>query len=384
MIFKNGFGIIILTISTGFFCCNISSDSKEDKYVEWTVKQSTWKPDADFAISINKIEVDKFTYSFDGNWICGDTSIFIYDNLFRTISEVNLAGSVLKQFGGIDTLQEKNKWWLPYTLSKHASGYSSVFLRSIAYLDDSFHVKRINEIKYAGKASVLSMLEEPDPFNMNAYELNERNSNYLRISEDEFLVSLESEAPAFNPYNSLEYFKKALSFGLVNVKNSTLVGVPIRKSKIYQKECCLSVQDASYVIKKGDEFHVQFAADTLVYVYDNNFQPLFAYGLKGVFKQNFVQNNGLDIAFEDEKYQSLQSKANTIDGLFLFDEKYIGRLVNNRTDGKKYIQFFLNSDLVAEFEVPATFKYIGSIRNRIIGITAEDEKNEKIEICLIN
>lgn len=364
--------------------CGASSDNKMEDDFEWAVKQSSLQLNAKHPFHMNKIELEKFIYSYDGNWICSDSSVLLYDNLFRTVSEISLNGSLIKQWGGIDTLEKKNNWWLPYTLAKYDSGYTSVFLRSIAYLDHSFKVKEIKDIKFEGKASLLSMLDEPDPFNMNAYELNERNSHFLQISKDEFLVSLESEAPAFNTYNSSAYYKKALSFGLVNVTKSTLVGVPIRKSKVYQKVCCLSVQDASYIIKKEGEYHVQFAADTLIYVYDRNFKPMFAYGLRGVFKQNFIPNNGLDIAFEEDKYQSLQNKANTIDGLFLVGEKYIGRLIHNRTEKKKYVQIFSNLDLTAEFEVPTTFQYIGVIKGKIIGIITQDENNEKIEICIIN
>lgn len=384
MIVKKCWFIFFLIITLSFTSCSTSSDIKEWIDPEWVVKHTNLKRGTTHPLRINRIKLPSFTYSYDGNWICGDSSIFLYDNLFRTVSEIGLNGSLIKQLGGIDTLQKPNNWWLPYTLSKYGKGYSSIFLRSIAYLDNSFNVETIKEIKFEGKTGMLSMLDVPDPFNMNAYELNERNSNFLQISKDEFLVSLESETPAFNPYNSSEYYKKALSFGLVNVKKSTLIGVPIRKSKIYQNNCCLSVQDASYIIKKDGEYHVQFAADTLIYVYDSTFKPKIAYGLKGVFKQNFLHNDGLEIAFEEEKYQMLQKKANTIDGLFLVAEKYVGRLVNNRTERKKYVQIFLNFDLIAEFEVPVTFQFIGIIKGQIIGITAQDESNEKLEICILN
>ena len=45
---------------------------------------------------------------------------------------------------------------------------------------------------------------------------------------------------------------------------------------------------------------------------------------------------------------------------------------------------FSNLDLTVEFEVPATFQYIGLIKGKIIDIATQDRNNEKIEICIIN
>jgi len=371
-------GLYFLNLS-----CRQSSSNEKAQDFSWRIIKSNRLENTDVKDVTINIPVKKFNYSFNGNWFCIDTTLVLFDNLFRTVSEISLNGRLLKQQGGVDTGKNKNGWWLPYTLSKTDSGYVSIFLRSIAYTDTAFRVKKIREIKYKGGANLKSILDVPDPDNMNVYELNERNKSYCKTSNEEFLVSLESEAPSFNPYNSLAYYKTSRCFGLVNVRKRTLVGIPINKSKLYQDTCCLSVQDASYIIKKGNEYHVQFAADTLIYVYNETFIPQYAYGLKGKFIPNFIHNNSLDIAFDDEKYKSLESKANTIDALFLLDNKTVGRVVNNRTTGKKYLQIFSDTDLRAEYEVPVTFSFIGITNNTIVGLTKQDESKKQIELCIV-
>ena len=226
------------------------------------------------------------------------------------------------------------------------------------------------------------MLSVPNANNMTAYELNERYKNFYQISKNEIIVSIESEAPSFNPYNTIQYFLKSRPFGVFNVEKGTLAPVPITRSSLYKDKCCLTVQDASYFVKKDSLFYIQFAADSLIYVYNKDFIQKYAFGNSGKFLQNKIYNDGLDIAFDQEKYLTLEKKANSIEALFIFKNEFICRIINNNSSKEKYLQIYKGVNLIYEKEIPFTFKFIGTINTSIVGLVYDNEN--KIKICILS
>jgi len=379
-----------LKTSTCIFCilyilgCKNAKKSEADseKDIVWKVKESKKIIDTTLHFVTTTKTIEQFNYSGNGNVFFQDSNIIVHDNLFGITTILSTRGKIIKQFGGLDTSENHhNTWTLPYSITKYSNGYASIFQRSIAYLDSTFGITTIKNIKFRGKENLTSILDIPSPNNMTAYELNERAKNYCQISESEIVVSVESEAPSFNPYNSLEYFKKARSFGLVNLKKGSLSAIPITRSSVYKDTCCLSVQDGSFFVKKDSTFYIQFAADSLIYVYNQKYIPLYAYGVSGNFNPNRIYNNGLEIAFDDEKYKQLEEQANVIESLFLFEKDMIGRIANNRSTKKKYLQVFKDADLINETEIPADFNFIGVMNSSIIGILKGKENH--LKLCII-
>jgi hypothetical protein len=224
------------------------------------------------------------------------------------------------------------------------------------------------------------MLAIPNANNMTVYELNERNKNSFQISDDEIVVSIESEAPSFNPYNTLLYFKKARPFGIINISNATISPMPITRSSMYKDSCCLTVQDASYFVKKDSLYYIQFAADSLMYVYNKDFIQKYAFGNSGKFLQNKIYNDGLDIAFDQEKYLTLEKRANSIEALFIFKKEFISRIINNNSNKEKYLQIYKGVNLIYEKEIPFNFKFIGTTNTSIVGLVDEN----KNKICILS
>jgi hypothetical protein len=224
------------------------------------------------------------------------------------------------------------------------------------------------------------MLSVPNANNMTAYELNERYKSFYQISENEIIVSIESEAPSFNPYNTLQYFLKSRPFGIFNIEKGTLAPIPITRSSLYKNKCCLTVQDASYFVKKDSLFYIQFAADSLIYVYNKDFIQKYAFGISGKFLQNKIYNDGLDIAFDQEKYLNLEKKANSIEALFIFKKEFICRIINNNSSKEKYLQIYKGVNLIYEKEIPFNFKFIGTTNTSIVGLVDEN----KNKICILS
>lgn len=348
----------------------------EDK---WKIETSLKKIDTSIHIINNIIPFPKYNYSGNGNILSIDSTILIYDNLFHTITLLNDLGEILYQNGGLNKSINYNKFTMPYSITTSPNGYVSIFGREIALIDYNFEIQLIKKIEFIGGEKLSSMLAIPNANNMTVYELNERNKNYFQISNKEVVVSIESEAPAFNPYNSLIYFKKARPFGIINSDNFKITPIPITRSSVYKDSCCLSVQDAAYLIKKDSLFYIQFAADSLIYVYNQKYIQKYAFGLSSKFHPNRIYNNGLEIAFDREKYLKLESRANLIESLFLFKNELICRIVNNNSKKKKYLQMFEGFDLIYETEIPYNFKYIGQNGSSIYGILKENDN--QIKLC---
>jgi hypothetical protein len=292
------------------------------------------------------------------------------------------SGKIIKQNGGIEKTKDYEKFTRPYSFSHYSNGYVSIFGREYTLLDNDLEIKSIKKIKFLGGEQLKSMLSVPNANNMTAYELNERYKNFYQISKNEIIVSIESEAPSFNPYNTLQYFIKSRPFGIVNVEKGTLAPVPITRSSLYKDRCCLTVQDASYLVKKDSLFYIQFAADSLIYVYNKDFNQKYAFGLLGKFLQNKIYNDGLDIAFDQEKYLNLEKKANSIEALFILRKDLICRIIKNNSSKEKYLQIYKGVSLIYEKEIPFTFKFIGINNTSIVGLVYDNENKNKI--CILS
>lgn len=361
--------------------CGIEKNIVPHNEGEWYIEKGVIKDDKTLKFKQSLNSLQDFNNSGNNNYFLIDSNIIVYDNLFHTITIFDYSGKIIKQNGGIEKTIDYNKFTRPYSFSNYSNGYVSIFGREYTLLSNDLEIKSINKIKFLGGEKLKSMLSVPNPNNMTAYELNERYKSFYQISENEIIVSIESEAPSFNPYNTLQYFLKSRPFGIFNIEKGTLAPVPITRSSLYKDKCCLTVQDASYIVKKDSLFYIQFAADSLIYVYNKDFIQKYAFGNSGKFLQNKIYNDGLDIAFDQEKYLTIEKKANSIEALFIFKKEFICRIINNNSSKEKYLQIYKGVNLIYEKEIPFTFKYIGTYTNKIVGIINNNEN--KKDICIL-
>jgi hypothetical protein len=361
--------------------CGIEKNIVPHNEGEWYIEKGVIKDDKTLKFKQSLNSLQDFNNSGNNNYFLIDSNIIVYDNLFHTITIFDYSGKIIKQNGGIEKTIDYNKFTRPYSFSNYSNGYVSIFGREYTLLSNELEIKSINKIKFLGGEKLKSMLSVPNPNNMTAYELNERYKSFYQISENEIIVSIESEAPSFNPYNTLQYFLKSRPFGIFNIEKGTLAPVPITRSSLYKDKCCLTVQDASYIVKKDSLFYIQFAADSLIYVYNKDFIQKYAFGNSGKFLQNKIYNDGLDIAFDQEKYLTIEKKANSIEALFIFKKEFICRIINNNSSKEKYLQIYKGVNLIYEKEIPFTFKYIGTYTNKIVGIINNNEN--KKDICIL-
>jgi hypothetical protein len=373
--------ITIILIFIQLTSCINDKKTENEKDSKWDIVKSSVKKDTTINFEQISNSIQDYNNSGDNNYFVIDSNLIVYDNLFHTITIFNSSGKIIKQNGGIDKTIDYSKFTKPYSFSNYSNGYISIFGREFALFNKDLGITSINKMKFIGGEKLKSMLSVPNANNMTVYELNERYKSYYQISENEIVVSIESEAPSFNPYNTLLYFEKSRPFGILNVKKGTLAPIPITRSSLYKNKCCLTVQDASYFIKKDSLIYIQFAADTLIYVYNKDYIQKYAFGLSSKFQQNKIYNNGLEIAFDQEKYLNLEKKANSIEALFIFKKEFICRIINNNSSKKKYLQIYKGDNLVYEKEIPFTFKYIGTNNNKIVGIINNNE-NQK-DICIL-
>ena len=361
--------------------CGIEKNIVPHNEGEWYIEKGVIKDDKTLKFKQSLNSLQDFNNSGNNNYFLIDSNIIVYDNLFHTITIFDYSGKIIKQNGGIEKTIDYNKFTRPYSFSNYSNGYVSIFGREYTLLSNELEIKSINKIKFLGGEKLKSMLSVPNPNNMTAYELNERYKSFYQISENEIIVSIESEAPSFNPYNTLQYFLKSRPFGIFNIEKGTLAPVPITRSSLYKDKCCLTVQDASYIVKKDSLFYIQFAADSLIYVYNKDFIQKYAFGNSGKFLQNKIYNDGLDIAFDQEKYLTIEKKANSIEALFIYKKEFICRIINNNSSKEKYLQIYKGVNLIYEKEIPFTFKYIGTYTNKIVGIINNNEN--KKDICIL-
>ena len=93
-------------------------------------------------------------------------------------------------------------------------------------------------------------------------------------------------------------------------------------------------------------------------------------------------NDGLDVAFEYEKYVKAEKTANVFEGVFNLENGQVGRIINNRTENTKWIQLYKENELDRQFVIPNTFSFIGVFKN-IVYFIRENENEKSIELCIV-
>ena len=118
--------------------------------------------------------------------------------------------------------------------------------------------------------------------------------------------------------------------------------------------------DNAFVEFRNEEILVGFPADSLVRVFDSNFDYVYSFGVKGrEMKQNYPEAGDYDT------YASIWEDAQHNYGYYYdmyFDESN-NRLLRSYTkgNGTSGLQVFENDILVADFDVPKKFNLLGKI-----------------------
>lgn len=346
----------------------------------------------DFKYLRTEVQMQEISVSFDtihlGDEYSGvgilaieKDTIFLVDELFKKIILVHSeTKKIISSHEYMDVLPNSSIFNQSIFFKKYGLGYVLMNGRKLTYFDNNLRYDTTIRIKFSMSSSLNNSFGSPDPSAMNIYEIEYLNRQHTTIG-NKFLVNVSSEHPEFNPYTSPAYFKKATTFGLLDVQSKFFQSARIFKSKVYQDTCCYPIYDwssAAYDFKNKQLF-VQFPIDSFIYVYDNTLRPMLKFGISNGLQPFAIPTNKLDIAFDNNLYQDFQSTSKVFGQIMYLDSlELLVRNYINHPSKHQFIQVYKGAKLVQQLRIPHDFTIMASNSNSIVCTT-----NQSNLLCII-
>lgn len=176
-----------------------------------------------------------------------------------------------------------------------------------------------------------------------------------------------------------EYIEGAHCIASINLLSEVMDSVYGNYPKTYEAENTKQFTLVNYDVDKSGNFYVCFEADSLIYTYDNAFNPLVAFGYdgkemdKGYATLHSLKNFRMRYMEEREKH-SYYTWVEYIDERDLLFRSY-RKTQDSPADG---LQIYHKRVLVGDISVPKGFKVMGYSAPYFYASVPIDEDNEKI------
>lgn len=357
-IFVTAYCLVFLSSSLLFFSCK---RSKKDSEYDFKIVNSK-KLEIKLKTKIDTINLS-LNFSEKGIYQILNDTIVIVDELYKRIDFFNcISGKNIGSFEYFDKLRNPIEMNQSIFFDKYNNGYVLMNGRKVTFYNNKMDIDTTIRLKFKKSSLALNLLDFPDPNSMDLYEINYRKRRYTKLNKF-YLVTIESEHPKFNAYESIEYYKTGNCFGVVHLDSRSVYPSKILKSELYSDTCCNAILDWSSATynKKEEEIHVQFPLDSNIYVYDSKLRKKYKYGIANgkIPKSEIV--NSLDIAFDEGLFKELEQKSSGYESIFyISNSNLIVRNFIDHNNKTQYLQIFNENNLILENEISYEYEIFGS------------------------
>lgn len=271
-----------------------------------------------------------------------------------------------------------------------STGSQHLFLSGWTYFiyDKQWQLQSRGVLEFYTDDELGSIATDPKADMIGVYELKYYEQKHF-LRDNQLLIKIESSNPLFNFIMNREYYEDARIAGLVDLETGEITQMLGRKSPTYKDFSFIPHHDQHYWdITENDSIFVSFEPDSLIYICDQNLQPVRAFGVAGQnMQQDYYQVNNYD------DYASYWFLAQTSTGYYkhlnVFENgKLVFRTYNQGIDNTKVVdygsnpkrlQVYQDFQLIADVPVPSYFKIIGRIGDYFYADgSAENRNNEEI------
>lgn len=205
----------------------------------------------------------------------------------------------------------------------------------------------------------------------------------IRNHGNSLFFSVISEHPAFNFIRTpKKYFKDCRVIAQMNLSDGEITNMLGRYSPVYMDNPSFKqISLTSFDISKKGEFYVQQEADSLIYIYDQNYVIKESFGFQG---KNMKMPTKVLANIDDFQryYKEERQKNGFYNWVELIDETGVLFRSYKKSEDSSFdgLQIYKNKTLIADVEVPKGFKVVGYIPPFYYSNEYIDEENEKINI----
>lgn len=371
---------IILIISFSIFIgCNSHKSKEYFKHPKKTDKNIIYNK-----INIDIIYLDSISSSYVGFSKIVSDSIYFIDEMFCRIYTFNANGRYISHHlsrgkGPKEIPAGRIEAYVSLSENKHLFIGPSYDFYTFNKNWDRINNKRIDWKK---KNNRKEMLKSPKP-NMRGLYAPVYYKLILRENNGYVYFPISSQHPTFNYINSKEYYKNARILAKMNINTGEVVKLMGRYSPIFQDYNFIpQFSLPNYDIAPNGDFYVSFEPDSLIYLYNNNYEIKEVFGRKG---KNM--NTSYKEIFSIKSFKSNYKNERETKGFYNwieYNDQY-GILFRNYKKGVSShtngLQIYKNGTLVGDFDIPKDFrKIIGNIGPYFYSNIVIDEANEKMKI----
>ena len=317
------------------------------------------------------MSIETCSYSGDSG-VDGDHLYFL-DHFFGFLYEISPSGKIVQRHLGLGNGPDE----IPFRPQLGSNLTNSTLL----VMGGTFDFYLFNGLKNRNRLQRKGLEKDNSLEDARAYTFF--NSIVIRKKANRFFYNIFSEADYCNPYeHSKEYFKNAHILMEVDIQSGEQK--PIGSYSNYYINNHSSVNhllQISYDIDKKDNFIISYYADSLMYVYDKQFNLIKAFGFEGF---NMNKNYGsakpnLDdfnrVWAEDYPNKGYYYWIEYIDETKMTFRSY-QKGSHTEYDG---LQIYKECVLIADIEVPKQFKVAGYIAPYYISQIICDEEAETMK-----
>jgi len=337
-------------------------------------------------IQFNKIEIDTlFTkaqeFSEQGFFVLEDHDLLYFDNLYVSALKFNLKGDFIakifegNEFNGVNSILSYQK-----TAEQKRLVINS---HRITAFDDNWEYLYKKNFDWDDGKDDDTRLNNPQADMTSIYELSvgwpPAQNNSLLIDDESILMPIECTHPDFNAYMHEEYYQEAFAFGEFDIKSGKLVRMRGKRSPVYLDHKFIPNFDFYTISNFGEDYLISFAPDSLIWVYDENFQPKTAFGISASsMKQNYPLTKGTEALGT-----FLEDVSNYGYYTYIYHEpksELIFRSYFTGEGNEGGLQIYKGDVLIGEFSVPFRFRVFGADGDYFYADGFVDEESHQLGV----
>lgn len=371
--------IVLLLVMTG------CQSKKESTTSNWEIKPTAQQ------LSITQIGIDTVfvnlpKFSYLGFWKMDGSQLLYFDKMYGAVSIFDKIGKF------VSTPLPKGKG--PREIDSWCkNGSNNVLFEGcrIYQYDSKWQKIKVSSLNTDSTISKKELIDKPKASYLEVYEVKYFQNNHTMLDSTHVLFNIESPHPKFNGYFSAfakAYYQQANIFARVNINTGKWEKNLLHYSDYYVAHPNVAnFSNWSYDMD-ASKLYLNFDADSLIYVYDKQLKPLYAFGRKGVnMNQKYIETTtykeAIKVFSQERAAKGFYSTIKRIAKLDLTFRCYTtgnseADIFDDDDANNRRMQIYKGTVLVGDVQVPSRFNIIGYDENFIYADGYLDESNEKL------
>ncbi len=346
-------------------------------------------------IYINELPIDStvlpLNHSGKGCFLLKKDSLVYFDEHFCTIATSNISKlSFGRSRLGIKDSLLYQKTILAGNISKGVYyGLSNYTIWNFGNAGAS--IQKEHAFTFPATQSGYLLETEPSPNNPAVYEPDYITPSFIIINDSAALINITAEHPYFNAYTSFNFYSNGFSVAQVDLKRNRVTKLIAKRKGIYLKKSFIPFFHSALIgyQQANKKTMITYEADSLIYVYDENFQLQASFGNRPIyFSDNYPVTNKIAVAFDAQLMSEQRKKFGRNTALMISDDgAYVLRVyqtgVINEQPCQNRVQVYENGNYKKDILLPTGAAVAGIHENQILAAKLFNEEGGKVVVYRI-